>query len=452
MKKSEIDIDPHRLALGLMRLHKCSLEQAEKILLALKLNILVGGKATNSVAMQAAIATAVNCGARSFLGGVYIKIATNTPNLLPFQQYKSFNELIVAFGGKIVTDLNIENFTITFGQHALNNDNSIEVICNGWQAGFTVYDEQLKLDAYPDFATGGIAAGALATGSAFFKMTHIEPLCTVRSTGISLWRPDLDWMDAESKGPILKLLPKKFWMLGLGHLGQSYLWNLSMLPFNSKKDILFLLNDYDKIKKGNLSAGMLSMEDDIGKYKTRHCSNWLEKRGFTTRISERKYNDRTVREDDEPYLALCGFDNLISRRFLDKGGFDYVAESALGGSVFDFDKINFHTFPNEKISTEQLWKEELPNSVRLDDYGIDEKMLSPDEQCGYQIMLDKAVSTCFVGAFAASIVTAEILRAMNGGLRFDNIILQMRNIKNRFCDEGNAYSYKETARNGSINV
>jgi len=59
--------------------------------------------------------------------------------------------------------------------------------------------------------------------------------------GISLWRSDLHCLDDSAGGPGVTLLPNKFWLLGLGHLGQAYIWNIGLLPFKAPNEITFLL-------------------------------------------------------------------------------------------------------------------------------------------------------------------------------------------------------------------
>ncbi len=53
---------------------------------------------------------------------------------------------------------------------------------------------------------------------------NIHAAACDKSIGLSLWRPDLDWRADESNGPLIELLPKRLWLLGMGHLGQAYAW------------------------------------------------------------------------------------------------------------------------------------------------------------------------------------------------------------------------------------
>ena len=154
-----------------------------------------------------------------------------------------------------------------------------------------------------------------------------------------------------------ELLPEKFWMLGLGHLGQAYLWNIAFLPYKDRSKITFL-QDTDRMVKANWSAGLLCDDEKLlMNIKTRICSNWLEKKGFKTRIIEKKFDESTKRndEDEEPLLAICGFDSAKSRVSLEMAGFDLIVEAAVGGTLSTFDCISLHTFPNSEKTPHEIW-------------------------------------------------------------------------------------------------
>ena len=99
----------------------------------------------------------------------------------------------------------------------------------------------------------------------------------------------------DAVGPALKFLPLKLWFLGLGHLGQAYLWNAALLPYRDRSATHFVLQDLDRVVKGNWCIGLLCEEGSSDQYKTRVCSNWLEARHFKTRIYERPFDETVAR-------------------------------------------------------------------------------------------------------------------------------------------------------------
>ena len=80
--------------------------------------------------------------------------------------------------------------------------------------------------------------------------------------------------------PELSLLPARLWLIGLGHLGQAYLWALGLLPFARPQDLRLVLQDIDIITPSTESTSVLSNAALIGQKKTRVMAAWAERRGF----------------------------------------------------------------------------------------------------------------------------------------------------------------------------
>ena len=122
-------------------------------------------------------------------------------------------------------------------------------------------------------------AGALGVAAAFFRVTYIDKFFGSEPVGVSLWKPDCNWLLPEANGRKIDYLPKNLSVLGLGHLGQAYLWNLGLLiEPNTGGKMKILLQDFDVVKKANFITGLLSELLSVGKKKTRICAEWLEKR------------------------------------------------------------------------------------------------------------------------------------------------------------------------------
>ena len=153
----------------------------------------------------------------------------------------------------------------------------------------------------------------------------------------------------------MQYLPQKLWILGLGHLGQAYLWTLGLLPYAEPQKAEFFLQDFDRVVVANLGTGLLCSAESVGRLKTRLCAEWMENRRLRTRIIERPFDFRIVPNDDEPLVALCGFDSAAARRLLEKPGFDLIVEAGIGGDIANFDHIFLHTFPDATKKPEEIW-------------------------------------------------------------------------------------------------
>ena len=421
----------NRLALGLARQRRIHYREAEAILRGLTLNLVIDAESCRSVAFQAALLTAFNSGNRAFLGGVSVEMPSDVKLLLPLPGCRSLLDAL-RFTGFTPRERNVASQTIFFGHTPVVQDaNSCRADCDGWRGAVSDFDHLVAFEygKTDDFALGGVLAGGLAVHRCFLKAANISARSLEKPLGLSLWSPGGDWQKPAASSPLLCNLPNRFWMLGLGHLGQAFLWNLALLPFPKRQEIEFLLQDFDVVEIANFGTGLLCTPESVDRKKARHCAAWLERMGFSTVVTERKYTEHDRWNEDEPGIALCGFDRARPRSFLGKTGFGMVLECGLGDSLMDFDTIHTHVFPHSQSSPESLWGN-VPDrapKIREEDVALFSEGHQP---CG-QLAIDtagKAVSTSFVGAIAGAIVVGELLRRFNGGPRFEEHYFTPRNL------------------------
>jgi hypothetical protein len=414
-----------RVAQAIMVKHDVGYEEACLILGKMRLRLICDASIAHSAAMQAALVTAINTGKRAFHGGVFVSMPHHVPCLLPWPSPQPLNSMVSMMGGCFVIPENDQyTQTIYFGSTPKPVEDALAVFCSGWRGGTAPAGQQVFMHSPHDFATGGVVAGALAVARGFLHVSGLSSRPLEAPQGYSLWRPDLNWLDPAADGPALESLPKALWMLGLGHLGQAYLWNFGLLPYQSPKDATFMLQDFDDVVSGNYTSQLLCERNNIGHKKTRICSDWLVARGFNTIITERPFDETTKRSGEEPYIACCGFDVAKPRRILEDAGFDLIVECALGADTARFDRIILHTFPDARLKPATIWSSDdqaQPDKRIVEAFG-------GKEDCGIlaETLAKKAVSSSFVGAIAGAFVTGEILRALNGGARCELIQTQLR--------------------------
>jgi hypothetical protein len=416
-----------RLARAVLEYFGGSYAQAMDTLGQFRLNLICGEEITRSTALQAALLTAVNTGKRAFLGGVSVEMPPHVELLLSWPGVGPLNQIVESLGARCARANHCDrSHTLYFGTAADPVPEALSVICSGWRGGVAPAELSFSLDDSIDFALGGVLAGALGVARGFLRVCGLNGRFVERPLGVSLWRPDLEWTDEHAAGPELKYLPSKLWFLGLGHLGQAFLWNTVLLPYERPGDALFLLQDFDRVVSGNWTAGLLCEKNSSGRFKTRLCSEWLEALGFLTRICERPFDATVRRSGDEPYIALCGFDSALARRSLEGAGFALVVECGLGGSVDTFDHLSLHTFPDATRIPGQIWAEDATLNTKAKPALLN--AFRTQEPCGIlaETLANKALSSSFVGAFAGALVIAEVLRGLHGGARCQIINGQLR--------------------------
>ena len=219
--------------------------------------------------------------------------------------------------------------------------------------------------------------------------------------------------------------------MGLGHLGNAYLWALGTLPYRDAGEAEVILNDFERVEPENVETGLLFTDAAHAQYKTRVCSTWLEKRGFRTRILERRFDEHFRCQSDEPRLALCGFDKNTARRSLEPVNFHRVIESGLGGRADNFDALAIHTLPNPRPASE-LWPDisteeedaEVKRLTQVAQRSTAYTALERDE-CGRFDLAGQAVAVPFVGTTAVSFVLAETVRLFHEGPAYLDLKLRL---------------------------
>ena len=422
-----------------------------------KVALRCGADVARSRTLQLAVLTAANIANRCFPGAVKIILEPSLENaglLLWPSIEQTFGQALINL---LAPDalMSPDNFepdgpVLLFGDVPAS-PRALRVTFDGWIAKVGPAETVSPLPQREYCSLSGVLAGALAVAELFFSFAEISIEATRRTVGLSLWRPDLDINDPTSLGVQVQFLPGKLWVLGLGHLGNAHLWSLATLPYADPGAVEISLNDFDRIDTDNADTSLLFDAADEGSYKTRVCSRWLEARAFRTRLIERPFDSDFRRRDDEPGLALCGFDSNEVRRELATAEFLRVMESGLGGTTHNFDTISFHTLPNPR-SVEELWPvptptEKLAKAQQLEQMARENPAYAQldDNDCGRAELAGKSVAVPFVGAAAATMVLAEAIRLLHGGPAYTDIKLALSDVTRRFAQTERNYAAQDLA-------
>lgn len=394
-----------------------SMKDAHRLFAGYRLAVVVGDDVGRSPTHQAALLTIVNAGRRSLLGGLEVEGVEDMELLVPVPPYRSLEEAVTGLGGRVVSTVHPDTPLVAVGNASSTTERafSVRTTFEGWTAGIIpLLRNGARLAERHEFTPSGVLAGALAVTEAFQFMRENQPAAGRREVGLSLWRPELHWRDAAASGPAIERLPAAFWLIGLGNLGQAYLWTLGMLPYATPDEVQVVMQDFDVLAPSNDSTSLLTNKGLIGRRKTRAMADWAERRGFKTTIVERPFRADFQVAPHEPALALCGVDNPLARSALEDVGFEGVIEAGLGSGTSDFLGFRTHVFPGPR-KAHDVWEHsdvtqdnpiDLPAYKRLAADGLDD--------CGLTQLAGRTVGAPFVGATAAAIVVGEALRMVNG--------------------------------------
>lgn len=410
-----------------------SLDEAYALFGRYRLAVSVDEVAAASPAGQAALLTIVNCARRALLGGVSVVGNLDVPLLLSLPGLgATVGSAVVTLGGSISEALSGEVPALVLGETPDGiSELALKVAYGGWRAGVFPADEDKAFDDEPRDVLAAMVAAALGV-SEIFQNFRGNPMAARRGVGMNLWRPgERDW-EVSAAGPTEFVAPSRLWLIGLGHLGQAYLWALGLLPYARPEEVELTLQDFDGLAASNDSTSPLTNIALIGQRKTRAMAAWAELRGFRTRMVERRFAGDIVLQPDDPRVALCGVDNAAARATLEGPDFDLVVEAGLGAGPTEYLAMRLHSFPGSRAARD-IWRDEgvaaatstrhAPAYQRLGEDGLDE--------CGLVTLASRTVGAPFVGTVAAGLAIAEVLRRLNGAAGLDVLDLTLRDTNSR---------------------
>jgi hypothetical protein len=398
-----------------------------------RLGVLVGAEARESPAHQAALLTVVNTARRAMLGGVMVAGNVDAPLLVSLPECRSLHDAVVNLGGRLVRELPDGVPILTVGGNVVESKYplSLAVTFEDWRGGVIPTSEGRRLREARAITPAAVLAGAIAV-SEVFQHLRGNPMAGERSVGLSLWSPEYEEWETAPSGPSTIVLPSRLWLLGLGHLGQAYLWTLGLLPYENPDEMELVLQDFDRITTANDSTSILTTAALIGQRKTRAMAAWAEARGFQTRLVERLFPGGMKVADDEPRLALGGVDNEEARAAYEDAGFECVIEAGLGAGPTEYLAFRLHSFP---ASTTAWLKWGGPTrrasgtAPRTQAY--EELAAEGMDECGLVRLSTRTVGAPFVGVTAATLVIAEVLRLLNDGPRYEVIDMTLHDPASR---------------------
>ena len=415
-----------------------SVAEAEALFRGYRLRVEIGPAETSDPVQQAALLTTVALGRRVFLGGVTVTGPLDAPLMLAMPLGHTLGDAVQALGG-ILGDGAAETPTIVIGGGVQERRAGfvVRTAAAGWRGGILPVHSELQADGECSMPLSGMLAAGLAVNEAFLFVNGRMPAAGRRALGLSLWRPDreTDWLQPDESEPALTYLPSRLWLIGLGHLGQAYLWALGLLPYQDPASVALVLQDIDSITESTESTSILTDSAMIGQKKTRAMAAWAEQRGFATSLQERMFAADFTRQAEEPAVALCGLDNGAGRRALDQVGFDFIVEAGLGRGHRDFRTMRLHVLPGRRAAAD-IWKK-ASEEEKVEDRPAYAKLMEEGllDRCGMTLLAGKAVGAPFVGSIAATLALSEVLRLLHGGAVYQLIDVDLLGLEQRFVSQ-----------------
>jgi molybdopterin/thiamine biosynthesis adenylyltransferase len=431
----------NRATLAIAEKHDIDLIEAYERMNNSSIWLIANDSIRDSFAKQLAFLTTVNIARRVFLKGVNCVLPQNTLNLLKMSSLY-FNDMVVKYGGKLSDNNSEENdIKILFGLECYD-DNCIESISSGWRGGVNFNNQKrIEIEEEMNYTTlGPVASASLACFYSFCKCYNLLENNIEFNCGITLWDLGIknDWYKQENDGPKDLNFPRNIWNLGLGHLGQAYIWTLGLMNCRDPKKVNFLLQDSDIVEAENFGSQVLSTEQYFGLPKTRPCVSFLEDLGFKTQIIEKPFINGDAEQAwmENFHFLLNGVDNVKTRISLTKNNLQLFLDGATNGRLQLFDSFTMKNISKSGKNIDELWPDKEENTMVLHKNLYDR--YEKEHRCGY--ITNHGISTPFIGLFSSTILIAELLRSINFGKCYSVISLQLRDLGNIEAKEAGTYN------------
>jgi len=396
-----------------------------------RIGVRVGPEVKSNPAHQAALLTVVNITHRFALGGVTVEGDLDAPLLVMGRREGGLARAVLSLGGRM-GQVAEGVPTIQVGSVCPYTGRGVVATFAGWRGGVVPVGAP-RLSEETSVIPAAVLAGALAASEAF-AMLRGEVEAGYRSIGVSLWRPDreVDWYCPTESEPLLGALPDNLWVLGLGHLGQAFLWALTMCPYEDFTKVRLVLQDSDTVTESTVSTSILTSREMVGAKKTRAVASVLEGHGFQTTLIERSFDGAfRHRGTDDPAILVCGVDNILARSQLESPGFRFVVEAGLGDSYQDFRSMRLHTFPSSRKATD-IWTPGAITVARdLNRAGYRRLSEAGADICGLTRLAETAVGAPFVGTVAGCLMLSQVLRLVAGDAPDSLVDLDLKSFASR---------------------
>lgn len=376
-------------------------DEARQKLQSVKLAVVVAASAARTAAGAACLLTAVNAAGRTF-GTVTVVGARGVEAQRPFLEADSLQTAVQLLGGTLASAVPADaTHVVAIGDVDVPSDRfCMRCFWSGWRAGVRKLSDVEALGDGTN-ALAGVYAGTLAVREAFANM--LGRRFSPRSSTVSLWTP-WDASETEGDGPRHMYLPTDLTLVGLGHLGQGFLWSLLFLPMTGR----LVLWDYQRAGVENVPTGLLTIKGDVGDHKTRIAARRMEAAGWKTDLVERKFLADNSRQDSDPALVITALDSPLPREHVLGASYPYMLDIGVGHGPVDFDSAQLRCFasgdpsswgsPSVATSTEGL--------LRRTAY----QRIAALDSCGAYELASASVAVPFVGAALGALAVAQALR------------------------------------------
>lgn len=376
-----------------------SLAEAQALFEGFNLRIVVGSGFSKAPAQEAAMLTLLTAAPKTFLGGVEIVGAVDERCTLAWFAKRTLAEVAQEAGARVGTSPSAhaprpsQAATIHVGDSVLTEGPSFVVSLQLSAVGFDICPHEPAHSERTAPVEVGVAAAGAALSEAFAHVYRRSAMAGARR--LSFRMPGL----AAVKRP-----DAPSWIVGLGHLGQAFLWTLALSRAGDA--CVVKLTDFDNVSESSLSTCLMVKDADVGKLKVDVVGDRLSELGFTVQRDPGRLNLDGGPLDSGVGVAIVVVDNIALRRSLDRLKGVRIFEGGIGSGTEGFTRVQLHAFPGPRLARD-VWAGEDPHASRVVDISApayQALLKQSGDECGTTLLAGRSIATPFVGAFAGGVL------------------------------------------------
>ena len=373
-----------------------SLAEAQALFEGFRLRIVVGPGFAKSLAAEAAVLTLVTAAPKTFLGGVEVVGATDERCTLAWFANRSLAEVAHGAGARVGTSPSARAShvaTIRVGDSVSTDGPEFSVSLQLSRVGFVISPDE---PAYSERAAPvevGVAAAGAALSEAFAYVYRRSAVAGERR--LSFRMPGLAAGNRTDEPA---------WIVGLGHLGQAFLWTLALARAGDACAVK--LTDFDSVSASSLSTCLLVRSTDISKPKVQVVGDRLNELGFIVELDPSRLTLDGAVPTSDAGVAIVAVDNIGLRRSLDRLKGVRIFEAGIGSGTDGFMRVQLHAFPGQRLARD-VWAGEDPHASRVVDISApayQALLKQTGDECGTTLLAGRSIATPFVGAFAGALL------------------------------------------------
>lgn len=369
-----------------------SYQEAVELFRSFRIRLVIASGFSSTPGVEAAVLTLLRAGPKTFLGGVELIGPLDERCTLAWFAGKSLGEVAIECGVSVGVDAGVNLPTLSVGPGAATTDDfwlGLTVEADG----FVLTPDESKQSSPDGSVEAGVAAAGASLNQAFQHIYRKAPQAGQREV---TFRFPVSSRQAPSRD---------LWVVGLGHLGQAYLWT-TMLKGGETRPALIRLTDDDKVSSSSLSTCLLVDVADVGRRKVNVVARRLKSLGVKVRRDPVRVDLDAAPITSAQPLCVVAVDNLALRKSLDRVHGAAILEAGIGDGVEGFTRVQAHAFPGRRLARD-IWAGDDPKATKTVDISkpaYQSLLEESGDECGTTIVAGRSIATPFVGAFAGALL------------------------------------------------